>query len=156
MTGLSNDHIQFIIEYLSEHLDVHTVILFGSAVHEVMRNDSDVDLAFLADEEFSTYQIFMKAQGLADHLGREVDLVDFRQASAVFKAQIVGNGKLLLDNQPIIRQYAFMRALKEYALLNEERKVVLEKNGYEGEITFDWRCNYKQDGDHQTLHKENT
>jgi hypothetical protein len=33
----------------------------------------------------------------------------------------------LLDRDPLQRQYAFMRALKEYAMLNEERKAIITK-----------------------------
>lgn len=156
MNQLSNDQKNYIVQFLSEQLQAYTVVLFGSAAKGTMRDDSDVDIAFLTDSTFTSYEIFMKAQYLADYLGREVDLVDFQQSSTVFKAQIVGYGKVLLDAQPVKRQYAFMRALKEYASLNEERKSILEKLGYSGGITFDRRRHNQQDGEHQTLHSENT
>ncbi|MDT3426176.1 hypothetical protein J2Z22_001696 [Paenibacillus forsythiae] len=38
------------------------------------------------------YDRFMLAGELADKLGREVDLIDFAEASPVFRAQIIGNG----------------------------------------------------------------
>jgi hypothetical protein len=54
-------------------------------------------------------------------------LIDFNQATSVLKSQIVGEGQIVYDNKPLIRQYAYMRALKEYAMLNDERAVVLNK-----------------------------
>jgi uncharacterized protein len=57
----------------------------------------------------------MKSQELADQLKRDVDLIDFKQASTVLKAQIVSKGLLLFDGKPLERQYDFMKALKEYA-----------------------------------------
>lgn len=131
MGELSVAQEQCIADHLIRHLDPVTIILFGSAASGTMRADSDVDIAFIANHSFSAFQIFEVAQTLADKLGREVDLVDFRQASSVFKAQIVGNRKLLLDKDPVMRQYEFMRALKEYAKLNEERHPVLVKYGYQ-------------------------
>lgn len=130
MNELSAVQQSYIIDYLRERVKAHTIILFGSAARGNMRADSDVDLAYMSEEDYAPYDLFMIAQGLADYLGREVDLVDFRQASSVFKAQIVGTGRLLLDNEPVQRQYAFMRALKEYAKLNEERHAILVKQGY--------------------------
>jgi predicted nucleotidyltransferase len=155
MNQLTNEEKSLIAKMLSEDLQAYTVILFGSAAKETMRDDSDVDISFLSDEIFSPYTLFIKAQELADKLGREVDLVDFQEASTVFKAQIVGTGKLLLDNQPVNRQYAFMRSLKSYAILNDERKDILKNLGYEGGLTIDRRRDHQQNGEHQTLYSEN-
>ena len=53
--------------------------------------------------------------------------MDFADASTVFKAQIIGGGKVLLNERPLDRQYTFMRVLKDYAKLNEERRPILDK-----------------------------
>lgn len=151
MAHLSNKDQQVIVRYISEHVRAHTLILFGSAAKGTMRSDSDVDLAFLSDAAYSPYDLFMIAQGLADLLGREVDLIDFCQASPVFKAQIVSGGKLLLDQEPITRQYAYMRALKEYAMLNDERREILEKLGYGECVAGDKGHLAEQDRDHTSL-----
>src|SRR5690554_618356 len=115
MIHFSDNNERLIATYLSERVSAYTVILFGSAAKGTMHSDSDVDIAFMSDVMILPYDLFMLAQGLADMLKREVDLIDFKQASSVFKAQIVGSGKLLLDLEPVKRQFAFMRALKEYA-----------------------------------------
>jgi len=131
MGVLSPAQERCIKDQLIRHLDPVTIILFGSAASGMMRADSDVDIAFIANRSFSAFQIFKVAQINADKIGREVDLVDFRQASSVMKAQIVGKRKPLLDEDPVMRQFEFMRALKAYAKLNEERLPVLVKYGYQ-------------------------
>ncbi len=153
MVHLSANDQQIIASYLSENTNAYMVILFGSAAKGTMRPDSDVDIAFMSDEACLPYDLFMQAQGLADLLRREVDLIDFQQASSVFKAQIIGGGNLLLDRQPLKRQYAFMRALKEYAQLNEERQVILDKFEYVGGNNGAQRYRDQQNGDHPSMHK---
>lgn len=156
MTQLSVIHKTFITTHLSIRVEAYCVILFGSAATSKLRVDSDVDIAFMSDKAYSTYELFMVAQEMAEILGREVDLIDFQKASTVFQAQIVGNGRILLDNQPITRQYAFMRALKEYVFLNDERGEILKNLGFAGGIDYDRRHDHQQNGEHQTLHTENS
>lgn len=118
---------QIIIQHLADTLAPYLVILFGSTAKGNTHDQSDVDIAFLSDQPVSEYDIFMIGQELADKLGREVDLVDLSRASTVFQAQIVGTGKVVLDLDPSRRMVFFMRALKEYALLNEERKPIFDR-----------------------------
>ncbi|MFM9278616.1 type VII toxin-antitoxin system MntA family adenylyltransferase antitoxin [Paenibacillus jiagnxiensis] len=125
--GLEPRQKSAITDYLSERFNAYTVILFGSAARGEMRQDSDVDIAFISDIPApSPYELFMASSELADLVKREVDLIYFPQASSVFKAQIIGTGEVLHDSKPYVRQTAFMRALKEYVLLNDERKEIME------------------------------
>jgi predicted nucleotidyltransferase len=153
MEHLSEKDQQTIINYLVDHVHAFAVILFGSTAKGTMRPDSDVDIAFMSEVSLLPYELFMKAQELADMLGREVDLIDFKQASSVFKAQIIGGGQLLLDQEPIKRQYSFMRALKEYAQLNEERQVILDNLGYGGGSTGDQGRRNQQNGEYTSMRK---
>lgn len=121
------------VDYLVLHLGASAVILFGSAARDQLRADSDYDIAYLSERKLSPYERFMAAQQLAGELGRDVDLIDFAEATTVFQAQIVGDGKILYDANPVATQSAFMVALKSYALLNEEREALLR------EATADWR-----------------
>jgi len=132
MRQLTLGQKNLINEYLSQHLGASTVILFGSAAKGRMREDSDIDIAFLSESKLTSYDIFLAAQELADRLKSEVDLIDFQQASTIFKAQIVNRGIVILDRQPTARHYAYMRALKEYAMFNDERRCILERLGYGG------------------------
>lgn len=113
-------------KYLVPLLNPYFIIVFGSYTKGSFREDSDLDIAFLSHQEFSSHEIFLIAQGLASLIHRDVDLVNLRGASTVFKAQIVATGEVIYS-QDEQRLYDFqIRSLKEYALLNEERANVLQ------------------------------
>jgi predicted nucleotidyltransferase len=110
---------------LQKALDPCLIMLFGSCVKGSMRQDSDVDIAFLSVPEYNAYEVFMTAQELAAVIGRDVDLVDLHSASTVMKAQIVSSGRVIYCSDEARRMIFFMNTLKEYALLNERRQPVL-------------------------------
>lgn len=111
---------------LLKDFNVTAVYLFGSASKNQLKPESDIDIAFLNFSEIDEYTCFMKAQELAEIFKRDVDLIDLRKASTVFKAQIVGTGSLIYCNDDVKTAYFEMRALKEYALLNEERADIIK------------------------------
>ncbi|WP_094549324.1 type VII toxin-antitoxin system MntA family adenylyltransferase antitoxin [Petroclostridium xylanilyticum] len=125
--SLESTDIEKINDLLKDKLSPDFTILFGSAAKGKLRDDSDVDIAFMSNCSCDEYHVFMIAQELADTLGREVDLIDLNKASTVFKAQIVANGKVIYDKEPYKRMIFQMKALKEYALLNEERQCVIDR-----------------------------
>ena len=57
--------------FMQSSLDPFLIILFGSAVKGLMRSDSDVDIAFLSEQEYDAYAVFMAAQELAALIGRD-------------------------------------------------------------------------------------
>lgn len=125
--NIGEKEIELIKEYLVEKISPYLIILFGSAAKGEMRKDSDIDIAFLSNEQYSDYDIFMIGQGLAGVIGRDVDLVDLNKASTVFQAQIVGTGNIIYNKDDLKRMIFGMTVLKKYARLNEERKCILDK-----------------------------
>lgn len=123
-----------VLEVLKARLNPIIIYVFGSYAAGELRTDSDIDIAFLSDEEFSAYEIFMIAQEIADILARDVDLVDLKGVSTVFKAQIVGKGKIIFCSDESRKAIFQMMALKEYAMLNEDRAVVLESIKKRGSV----------------------
>jgi len=123
-----------IVGLLKKSINPWLIYLFGSSVQGRMRIDSDIDLAFLSDQDTAPYQLFVLAQDLAGELGREVDLIDLSKASTVFTAQVIGNKEILYCQDQTRKDYFELRALKEYAFLNEERKEILERIKKEGKI----------------------
>ena len=115
------------IEILKEEFNPIVIYLFGSGAKNRLRDDSDIDIAFLTDDEVDSYECFMKSQELADIFCREVDLINLNTSSTVFKAQVVGTGKIIYCRDETKRMYFEMRAFKAYAMLNEEREVILKK-----------------------------
>jgi predicted nucleotidyltransferase len=124
--GLAADQIELVVGLLREKLAPELIYYFGSAVRGELRPDSDLDFAFLAERLTDGYQVFMVAQHLAGIMRREVDLIDLRKASTVMKAQIVACGKNIYASDTNRRINFEIVTLKEYALLNEERQVVLD------------------------------
>lgn len=120
--------IEKAIELLVKNFNPIAIYLFGSASRNELRKDSDIDIAFLTDYniKIDPYTCFMKSQELADIFNRDIDLIHLNSSSTVFKAQVVGNGKLIYCSDNTKRMYFEMYALKDYAFLNEEREVILK------------------------------
>lgn len=112
------------IEVLKEEFNPIVIYLFGSASRNELRKDSDIDIAFLTDNDIDPYECFMKAQELADIFKRDVDLINLNTSSTVFKVQVVGNGKRIYCSNDTKRMYFEMRTFKSYAMLNEERDII--------------------------------
>ncbi len=142
-TQLNEQQLNRAIEVLIEEFNPIIIYLLGSASRNELREDSDVDIAFLTESEIEPYACFMKAQELADIFKREVDLINLNTSSTVFKAQVVGTGKSIYCSDDTKRMYFEMRALKEYALLNEEREIILNRIKEEGSV-YGKRCYNKQ------------
>ncbi|MCE5222202.1 MAG: nucleotidyltransferase domain-containing protein [Clostridium sp.] len=124
------------IEILKEKFNPIVIYLFGSAARNELRKDSDIDIAFLTDNdnEIDPYECFMKAQELADIFKRDVDLINLNASSTVFKVQVVGTGKRIYCSDNTKRMYFEMRVFKAYAILNEEREVILKKIKESGSV----------------------
>lgn len=131
---LSVEEIEHIKAFLIEKLTPYLIIIFGSAANEQMRIDSDIDVAYLSDNDMQAYDLYMLAQEMAGSLGRDVHLVDLRQAPTVLQAQVVSRGKVIFDKEPLRRQEYFILVLKEYARLNEERAPILARIKERGSI----------------------
>ncbi len=125
---------EIIVQYLQTKFRPWLVLLYGSWAAGRARKDSDVDVAFLSDAAANSYDVFLAGQELAVQLGRDVDLLDLSKASTVLKAQIVSRGRILYCGDEPRRMFFFMRALKEYAVLNEERAPILAEIAGRGSV----------------------
>ncbi|MHB1654474.1 MAG: type VII toxin-antitoxin system MntA family adenylyltransferase antitoxin [Desulfitobacteriaceae bacterium] len=123
-----------IIEYLVRTVDPVIIMIFGSFVKGNIREDSDIDIAFLSDKAPSSYELFLLAQGLAAKMGRDVDLIDLKQVSTVFKAQVIGTGKVIYASDMKRLADFRIRSLKDYALLNEERAEIVKSISARGRV----------------------
>lgn len=123
-----------VIDLLIKRVAAYVIILFGSYGKGIARADSDIDLAYLGDKQLSDYENFMLAQEIAGLVGKDVDLLDLGRASTVIKAQIIAGGKVVYCGDEKRKADFFMKALKEYALLNDERAVVLREIERRGSV----------------------
>jgi uncharacterized protein len=123
-----------VIPFLNEKLNSYLIIVFGSTAKGTDRVDSDLDIAYLSDQQIEKYDRFMLGQELAALINKDVDLVDLNQASTVFAAQIVQSGKTIFCRDDKRRMEFEMKTLKMYAKLNEEREIVMKRIEESGSI----------------------
>lgn len=69
--------------------------------------------------------------------------MDLKSASTVFRAQVIARGELIYCGDKNVKGYLEMRILKDYAKLNEERKVILDAIREEGSV-YNGGCCAKQ------------
>jgi uncharacterized protein len=126
---------QKIKDFLVDKLNPAYLIVFGSQAKDTAHNDSDMDIAFYQENQaFSSYEVFMMAQELADIIKMEVDLIDLQKASTVFKAQIYSIGNVIYAQDRNLLMTQKMTALSMYAKLNEERQPILKNIDESGSI----------------------
>jgi predicted nucleotidyltransferase len=110
------------------------VYRFGSSVSGEQRPGSDVDLAVLTATSLDPLLRFDLQERLASALHKSVDLVDLRVASPVMAIQIIGKGRVLLDNDASARGRFEDLTYGVYARLNEERRGILQRVAAEGTV----------------------
>lgn len=103
---------------------VSLIYLFGSYATQHERAESDIDIAVQADAPLDPLFRWQLANQLASTLGKEVDLIDLRQASTVLRMEIVRHGICLYQRG---QEAAFfeMTALSMYQHLQQERAEIL-------------------------------
>ncbi|WP_242220047.1 type VII toxin-antitoxin system MntA family adenylyltransferase antitoxin [Bacillus cereus group sp. BfR-BA-01380] len=118
--------IASIIVKLKETVNPYWIIVFGSTAQNRTRADSDIDIAYVSDVVLDNYERFLLAQELANIAHSDVDLVDLSQASTIFQAQIIHEGKTIYCSDEERKIVFEMKVLKMYARLNEERRVIFD------------------------------
>lgn len=121
--------------FIVEKLDPAFIIVFGSYAKGTTHSESDIDVAFYCENaSFSSYELFMFAQQLADIIGIEVDLVDLQKASTVFATQIFSTGEVIYSKNEKLRMELHMRTYSMYARLNEERQPIIDNISETGSV----------------------
>ena len=110
---------------VAEVAELKALYLFGSEARGDSSGHSDIDLAILADKKLTPLGRWELQERVAAKLGRDVDLVDLRSASAVMRVEVLRDGNLLVDRDPSARQSFEAFALSDYARLQEERSHIL-------------------------------
>ncbi|GGJ83074.1 hypothetical protein GCM10007063_01970 [Lentibacillus kapialis] len=124
---MHSEKIKKVKDVLIPKLDPVFLILFGSQAKGTQNDESDIDVAFYCREKnLSSYETFMLAQELAAELDMDVDLVNIREASTVFQAQVFSSGRVLYSQDEALRANVQMTVMSMYSRLNEERKIILD------------------------------
>lgn len=88
--------------------------LFGSAARDALTSDSDLDIAVDVGQPMTATKRWNAAQKLAARFSRDVDLIDFRVASAVLRHQILTTGQRLFARDPAAQASYEAAVLSEY------------------------------------------
>lgn len=102
------------------------IYVFGSTATGSEHTNSDIDIALLADRAQEPVALWEIAQKLAQQAREDVDLVDLRGASAVFRMQVIASGKrLFCADFPKCEAFEDF-VFSDFARLNEERAGILQ------------------------------
>lgn len=96
---------------------------FGSSGTEFERPHSDIDLALLLSGP--TADLEPLRQDLEEKLGRNVDLIDMRQAPVVLAKEIVLSGRRLACRDAFEADLFELHILSKYQKLSQERADIL-------------------------------
>jgi len=87
--------IENIRQLLLQYEGVRLVIVYGSSVTELFREQSDIDIAVLFEEPLTPDQKMTLLGELASALRREIDLVDLYKLNGVLLKQILSKGVIV-------------------------------------------------------------
>lgn len=90
--------IELIAAVLARHPHIKLAVLFGSLVAGTARPDSDLDLAVAADQPLMADTKLALIADLAEHIGRQVDLIDLARAGEPLLGQIRTHGRRVLGS----------------------------------------------------------
>lgn len=135
---LTQESKTIIIDILNQEVEPEFIYLFGSYATGEAKPESDIDIAIYLNKQITPYELFLISNKLALRLKKDIDLINLNETSTVFAAQIVSKGLILYTKDDILRQTYSMKIFKEYAKLNEERKIVLDSIREDGSIYEKW------------------
>jgi predicted nucleotidyltransferase len=122
---------EIISAIISAHPDVQAIYLFGSWGTEGEWPDSDVDVALLLPPEkaklegpLAMSKLCFKLEKL---LRKEVDLLNLRQVSTVFRKEIIMADRRIYCADEYAADEFEMLTISFYQKLNEERAGILEE-----------------------------
>ena len=117
---------------------VQAIYLFGGYGTADERPDSDVDVALLfppgQSDSVGALALSPCADELSRVLGRDVDLINLRQANTVFQSEIIHTGRILYSADENAVDLFEMTVMSSYQKLNEERSDILQEVYRSGRI----------------------
>lgn len=94
-------------------------------------------MGIYTNQKIDAYDLFIIGNQLSFEVKRDVEIENLKEVDTVFAAQIVGNKEELYCEYKILSANYDIRAFKDYAKLNEERKIILDAIEKDGRI-YDW------------------
>ncbi|MBD3897954.1 nucleotidyltransferase domain-containing protein [Halomonas sp. ML-15] len=125
---------QTLLDLLRQALpSLQAVYLFGSQASGQAQQDSDIDLAILLPSPADAEALWHLGDELAGMLGRDVDLVDLRNASTVMQHQVINHGTRLWQRDQAADEFE-VTSLSQYWDLQIMRSGILSDIRQRGRV----------------------
>lgn len=113
---MAHEDLDALRSALSSREGISLAYLFGSVARAEGTSDSDLDVAVLAEHELRIEERshLIEQLGRAIDFRRTVDVVDLRTAPPVLAAEVVHDGVLLFQRDPLVRFDFEMGAIRRF------------------------------------------
>lgn len=117
------------INEIAEKYNIKFLVYFGSFQTEFYNEKSDIDIAFLSEEQLDIGKRLKLLEDLVIfHRKSEVDLVDLKTAEPVLRYEIAKNGRVLFERvEGLFEKYSLFYIKRFYELkpvIEEELKLL--------------------------------
>jgi len=103
-----------IIDFLSRHVDIVAIYIFGSVATAKNRSGSDIDVAIMVRGQVNGMERVQLETSLSNILRKDVDLIIFGEATPLLQHQILKYGDLIYERDPKERTRQEVAARREY------------------------------------------
>ena len=116
---------EIIINQLTKLIpNIKAIYIFGSQADNTASAQSDVDIAFLSDEQLDKVKIWEISNEIAFLLKKDVDLIDIKDTNTIFKVQILSTAdRIYCTDIQNVEAYESL-AYSFYVRFKEERKEI--------------------------------
>ena len=116
------------LQPVAQKFGVRLIVLFGSAARGKIHEESDVDIAVLAERPLTFNQRLKLWSALSPLFSVDVDLAVLNHAAPLLKFQVARDGKILFQQHPSVwdnwKSYAFRQYWDTKKFRDDLRKYV--------------------------------
>ena len=95
---LNKEQESVIVEILQNTIkDLKAVYIFGSYADGSANNESDIDIAFLSFEKFTSLERWDILNEIGNSLNKDIDLIDLKEANSFLQMEVITKGKRLFS-----------------------------------------------------------
>lgn len=103
-----------IIDFLTRHVDIVAIYIFGSVATAKNRSGSDIDVAIMVRDQVKGMERVQLETSISNILRKDVDLIIFGEATPLLQHQILKYGDLIYERDPKERTRQEVAARREY------------------------------------------
>lgn len=122
------DELEQIRKILITKFNPLAIILFGSYSRNSQREDSDIDIAIIANE-VNKNDLFEIKNNLEEQIKKDIDLINLNSEEIYdsFKYEVLMNGIVIYCEDEYKYDLYKISALREYLELNESRQDIINR-----------------------------